>query len=66
MANLLIEFSFVSITDFWIYVREAGLEKVMTQRTFQIDMPKVGKNYADGKDVVNWRLGPTGYEVPLQ
>ena len=40
----------------------------MTSRTFQIDMPKVSgtNNYADSKDVANWKFGPVGYEVSLQ
>jgi hypothetical protein len=49
-----------------VHKTASGLENVMTERTFQIDMPNVGENYADSKDVANWRFGPVGYEVPLQ
>jgi hypothetical protein len=51
-----------------VHKTASGLENIMTTRTFQIDMPKVSgtNNYADSKDVANWRFGPTGYEMALQ
>jgi len=45
----------------------SGLTNIMDNRTFQIDMPKVGNNtYADSVTVGNWKFGPTGFEVALQ
>jgi hypothetical protein len=51
-----------------VHETASGLFNVMDgkEMTFQIDMPEVGKNYADKKDVANWKFGPEGYEVPLQ
>jgi hypothetical protein len=49
-----------------VHKTASGLENIMTERTFQIDMPKVSGNYADSKDVANWKFGPVSYEVPLQ
>jgi hypothetical protein len=51
-----------------VHKTASGLENIMTQRTFQIDMPKVpgSNNYADSKTVANWKFGPTGDEVALQ
>jgi hypothetical protein len=51
-----------------VHKTASGLENIMTERTFQIDMPKAPgtDNYADSKTVANWKFGPTGYEVSLQ
>jgi hypothetical protein len=34
--------------------------------TFQLDMARIGDNYADSRVFSNWQFGATGYEVPLQ
>ncbi|GMO66456.1 MAG: hypothetical protein Ta2A_14670 [Treponemataceae bacterium] len=47
-----------------------GLENIMpgssNTKTFQYDMPKVGKTYGDSVPVSNWKFGPVGYEKALQ
>ena len=50
-----------------VHKTASGLENVMTSMTFQIDMPKAPgtDNYADSREVLNWKFGPTGAEVPL-
>ena len=51
-----------------VHKTASGLENIMTERTFQIDMPKAPgtNNYANSKTVSNWKFGPTGAEVALQ
>jgi hypothetical protein len=49
-----------------VHKTASGLENIMTERYFKIDMPAVGNNYADSKTVVSWKFGPTGFEVPLK
>jgi hypothetical protein len=46
----------------------SGLENFPASRqiTFQIDMSKIGNNYADSRIVSNWKFGPVNYEVSLQ
>jgi hypothetical protein len=43
-----------------------GLTNIMTNRTFQINMPNVGQSYAESVIVSNWQFGPDGDEVTLQ
>jgi hypothetical protein len=44
-----------------------GLTNIMTNRTFQIDMPQAGNgDYAESLEVANWKFGPDGDEVELQ
>jgi hypothetical protein len=51
-----------------IHTTATGLTNIMsgTPRTFQINMPRVGNNYAESIEVFNWAFGAPGFEVPLQ
>jgi len=44
----------------------SGLTNIMTTRTFQIDMPRVGNGYATSRTINNWSFGPPGFEKALQ
>jgi hypothetical protein len=57
---------FVEGTKVWTTV--SGLSNIMsgTPRTFQIDMPSVGNNYATSRQVSNWSFGPSGFAKALQ
>jgi hypothetical protein len=52
----------------YIYRTATGLEQVAagTPRTFQVNMPNVGNNFATSMEVTNWRFGPPQMQFPLQ
>ena len=52
----------------YVHATASGLTYIMpgNPRTFQIDMPMAGNNYADSITVSNWKFGASGSEVALQ
>jgi len=52
----------------YVYQTATGLDQVMpgTPRTFQVNMPNVGNNFATSIEVTNWRFGPPQMQFPLQ